>query len=69
MTIAPGLFLTPLFETLPDNAIASLGSQVPHPLRLGKSDEYADLVAHILSNPMLNGETIRLDGSIRMAPR
>jgi NAD(P)-dependent dehydrogenase (short-subunit alcohol dehydrogenase family) len=69
MTIAPGLFLTPLFETLPDDAIASLGAQVPHPHRLGHPDEYADLAAHIVANPMLNGETIRLDGSIRMAPR
>lgn len=69
MTIAPGLFLTPLFETLSDEAIASLGAQVPHPNRLGHPDEYAELAAHIVSNPMLNGETIRLDGSIRMAPR
>jgi NAD(P)-dependent dehydrogenase (short-subunit alcohol dehydrogenase family) len=69
MTIAPGLFLTPLFETLPEDAIASLGAQVPHPQRLGRPEEYADLAAHIVANPMLNGETIRLDGSIRMAPR
>jgi NAD(P)-dependent dehydrogenase (short-subunit alcohol dehydrogenase family) len=69
MTIAPGLFLTPLFEQLPDDAIASLGAQVPHPQRLGHPEEYADLAAHIVSNAMLNGETIRLDGSIRMAPR
>lgn len=69
MTIAPGLFLTPLFEQLPDEAIASLGAQVPHPPRLGHPEEYADLAAHIVANPMLNGETIRLDGSIRMAPR
>lgn len=69
MTIAPGLFLTPLFEALPDEAIASLGKQVPHPNRLGHPDEYAALVSHIVANPMLNGETIRLDGSIRMAPR
>ncbi len=68
-TIAPGLFLTPLFETLPEQAIASLGAQVPHPQRLGRPEEYADLVAHIVDNPMLNGETIRLDGAIRMAPR
>jgi NAD(P)-dependent dehydrogenase (short-subunit alcohol dehydrogenase family) len=68
-TIAPGLFLTPMFETLSDDAIASLGAQVPHPQRLGKPEEYADLVAHIVANPMLNGETIRLDGAIRMGPR
>jgi NAD(P)-dependent dehydrogenase (short-subunit alcohol dehydrogenase family) len=68
-TIAPGLFLTPLFETLSDEAIAALGAQVPHPARLGQPEEYADLVAHIVANPMLNGETIRLDGAIRMSPR
>lgn len=69
VTIAPGLFLTPLFESLPPEAIESLGSQVPHPNRLGDPDEYAQLVEHVVSNPMLNGETIRLDGAIRMAPR
>jgi NAD(P)-dependent dehydrogenase (short-subunit alcohol dehydrogenase family) len=68
-TIAPGLFLTPMFETLPQDAIASLGAQVPHPSRLGDPAEYASLVSHIVANPMLNGETIRLDGAIRMAPR
>lgn len=68
-TIAPGLFRTPLFATLPDEAIASLESQVPHPSRLGDPSEYAALVQHIIENPMLNGETIRLDGAIRMAPR
>ena len=68
-TIAPGLFLTPLFETLSEEAIAALGAQVPHPPRLGRPAEYADLVAHIVANPMLNGEVIRLDGAIRMAPR
>ncbi|HEY5185744.1 MAG TPA: 3-hydroxyacyl-CoA dehydrogenase [Actinomycetes bacterium] len=68
-TIAPGLFLTPMFQTLPEEAIASLGAQVPHPSRLGNPTEYAALVAHIVENPMLNGETIRLDGAIRMAPR
>lgn len=68
-TIAPGLFLTPLFATLPDEAVASLGRQVPHPARLGDPAEYAALVQHIVANPMLNGETIRLDGAIRMAPR
>ena len=69
MTIAPGLFNTPLLGNLPDEAIASLGEQVPHPARLGDPREYAALVAHIVENPMLNGETIRLDGAIRMGPR
>ena len=68
-TIAPGLFMTPLFAGLPEEAIKSLGAQVPHPARLGQPPEYAALVAHIVANPMLNGETIRLDGAIRMAPR
>ena len=65
-TIAPGLFRTPLFQTLPDEAIASLEAQVPHPSRLGDPNEYAALVLHIISNPMLNGEVIRLDGAVRM---
>ncbi|CQR65576.1 3-hydroxyacyl-CoA dehydrogenase [Streptomyces leeuwenhoekii] len=69
VTIAPGLFHTPLFDTLPKEAVASLGAQVPHPARLGDPSEYAALAAHIVANPMLNGETIRLDGAIRMAPR
>ncbi|MGI8882083.1 MAG: 3-hydroxyacyl-CoA dehydrogenase [Jatrophihabitans sp.] len=69
MTIAPGLFETPMLAALPDAAKESLGAQVPHPSRLGKPAEYAALVEHIISNPMLNGETIRLDGAIRMAPR
>jgi NAD(P)-dependent dehydrogenase (short-subunit alcohol dehydrogenase family) len=69
VTIAPGLFDTPLLGALPENARASLGAQVPHPSRLGSPSEYADLVAAIVGNPMLNGETIRLDGAIRMAPR
>jgi NAD(P)-dependent dehydrogenase (short-subunit alcohol dehydrogenase family) len=68
VTVAPGLFRTPLFERLPADAITSLGAQ-PHPARLGEPDEYAALVAHIVANPMLNGETIRLDGAIRMVPR
>ncbi|NKY51889.1 3-hydroxyacyl-CoA dehydrogenase [Nocardia vermiculata] len=68
-TIAPGLFHTPLFATLPDEAIKALGAQVPHPARLGDPTEYAALARHIVENPMLNGETIRLDGAIRMAPR
>ena len=69
MTIAPGLFDTPLLAGLPEAAKASLGTQVPHPARLGDPVEYGALVAHIVANPMLNGEVIRLDGAIRMAPR
>ncbi|OXR40785.1 putative oxidoreductase [Nocardia cerradoensis] len=69
VTIAPGLFHTPLFATLPEEAIKALGAQVPHPARLGDPAEYAALARHIVENPMLNGETIRLDGAIRMAPR
>lgn len=69
MTIAPGLFLTPLFETLPEEAVASLGAQVPFPSRLGHPSEYAQMTQSIIENPMLNGEVIRLDGAIRMAPR
>src|SRR4029077_13946167 len=69
MTIAPGLFQTPLLGGLSEEQIASLGAQVPHPARLGQPAEYAALAAHIVENPMLNGETIRLDGAIRMAPR
>jgi NAD(P)-dependent dehydrogenase (short-subunit alcohol dehydrogenase family) len=68
-TIAPGIFLTPMLMTLPEAARDSLGAQVPHPARLGDPSEYADLVSAIVRNPMLNGETIRLDGAIRMAPR
>jgi len=68
-TIAPGLFKTPLLGSLPDEAQKSLGGQVPHPSRLGDPDEYGALAEHIISNPMLNGEVIRLDGAIRMAPR
>lgn len=68
-TIAPGLFLTPLMETLPEDVQTSLGAQVPFPSRLGKPEEYADMVSQITRNPMLNGEVIRLDGAIRMAPR
>lgn len=69
MTIAPGLFLTPLFETLPEEAVSSLGAQVPFPSRLGHPSEYAMMTQSIIENPMLNGEVIRLDGAIRMAPR
>ena len=68
-TIAPGLFKTPLLGSLPEEAQRSLGRQVPHPARLGDPDEYGALAVHIIENPMLNGEVIRLDGAIRMAPR
>jgi NAD(P)-dependent dehydrogenase (short-subunit alcohol dehydrogenase family) len=68
-TIAPGLFKTPLLGSLPEEAQKSLGAQVPHPSRLGDPDEYGALAEHIINNPMLNGEVIRLDGAIRMAPR
>jgi NAD(P)-dependent dehydrogenase (short-subunit alcohol dehydrogenase family) len=68
-TIAPGLFDTPLLAGLPEAARASLGKQVPFPSRLGQPSEYAALAAHIMENAMLNGETIRLDGAIRMQPR
>jgi 3-hydroxyacyl-CoA dehydrogenase/3-hydroxy-2-methylbutyryl-CoA dehydrogenase len=68
-TIAPGLFDTPLLAGLPEEARAALGAQVPHPARLGHPDEYAALAAHIVENPMLNGEVVRLDGALRMPPR
>lgn len=68
-TIAPGLFLTPLLHELPAEVQASLGAQVPFPSRLGDPREYGEMVDHITRNPMLNGEVIRLDGAIRMAPR
>ena len=69
MTIAPGIFLTPMLLGLPQPAQDSLGKMVPHPSRLGKPEEYAKLAASIIDNPMLNGEVIRLDGAIRMAPK
>ncbi len=69
VTIAPGLFLTPLMGSLPKEAQDSLGAQVPFPSRLGHPDEYAQMVEAIVTNPMLNGETIRLDGAIRMTPK
>lgn len=68
-TIAPGLFLTPLMKSLPEEAQESLGKQVPFPSRLGHPSEYAHMACHIVENIMLNGEVIRLDGAIRMAPR
>jgi NAD(P)-dependent dehydrogenase (short-subunit alcohol dehydrogenase family) len=69
MTIAPGLFDTPLLAALPQDARDALGKSVPFPPRLGRPDEYAHLAAHIVENAMLNGEVIRLDGALRMAPR
>jgi 3-hydroxyacyl-CoA dehydrogenase / 3-hydroxy-2-methylbutyryl-CoA dehydrogenase len=69
MTIAPGIFDTPLLSTLPDPVRMSLGKQVPFPQRLGRPAEFAALALHIIENAMLNGETIRLDGAIRMQPR
>jgi NAD(P)-dependent dehydrogenase (short-subunit alcohol dehydrogenase family) len=68
-TIAPGIFLTPMMAGLPQDVQDSLGRQVPFPPRLGRPEEYADLVASIYSNAMINGETIRLDGAIRMQPK
>jgi NAD(P)-dependent dehydrogenase (short-subunit alcohol dehydrogenase family) len=69
MTIAPGLFATPMMKAMPQEAQDSLGKQTPFPPRLGEPDEYAAMVEHIIENTMLNGETIRLDGAIRMQPR
>ena len=69
VTIAPGIFETPMMAGLPQEAQDSLGKQVPHPSRLGRPAEYANLAAHIVDNAMLNGETIRLDGAIRMGPK
>jgi 3-hydroxyacyl-CoA dehydrogenase / 3-hydroxy-2-methylbutyryl-CoA dehydrogenase len=69
MTIAPGLFDTPMMSGFPKEVREGLESQVPFPKRLGRPDEFASLVLHIVENPMLNGETIRLDGAIRFAPR
>ena len=68
-TIAPGLFDTPLLAGLPDENREALAASIPHPARLGAPDEYGALAAHIVENPMLNGEVIRLDGALRMAPR
>jgi NAD(P)-dependent dehydrogenase (short-subunit alcohol dehydrogenase family) len=69
VAIAPGIFDTPMLAGMPEEVRSSLGAQVPFPSRLGKPEEYAALVRHIVENPMLNGEVIRLDGAIRMAPR
>jgi NAD(P)-dependent dehydrogenase (short-subunit alcohol dehydrogenase family) len=68
-TIAPGLFATPLMKTLPEPVQQSLAASIPFPPRLGKPEEFAALACHIVSNTHLNGETIRLDGALRMAPR
>jgi 3-hydroxyacyl-CoA dehydrogenase/3-hydroxy-2-methylbutyryl-CoA dehydrogenase len=68
-TIAPGAFDTPLLAALPEDARQALGAQVPHPPRLGRPEEFARLACHIAENPMLNGETIRLDGALRMPPK
>ncbi len=68
-TIAPGLFATPLMKTLPEPVQASLAASIPFPSRLGKPEEFAQLASHIVSNTHLNGEVIRLDGALRMAPR
>ncbi|MEN6348762.1 MAG: 3-hydroxyacyl-CoA dehydrogenase [Syntrophomonas sp.] len=69
VTIAPGIFMTPMLRGLPENIREALGKMVPFPKRLGKPDEYAMMVQHIVENTMLNGETIRLDGAIRMQPK
>lgn len=69
MTIAPGIFRTPMLDVLPEAARESLAKMIPFPSRLGRPDEFAGLAMHIIENPMLNGEVIRLDGAIRMAPR
>jgi NAD(P)-dependent dehydrogenase (short-subunit alcohol dehydrogenase family) len=69
MAVAPGLFATPMLAGLPQEVQDSLGAQVPFPSRLGQPAEFADLVASIYANPMLNGSAIRLDGAIRMQPR
>ena len=69
MSIAPGIFLTPMVAGMPEDVQKSLGAQIPFPSRLGRPEEYADLVVAIYGNAMLNGETIRLDGAIRMQPK
>ena len=69
VAVAPGMFDTPLLKRLPESVRSSLAEQVPHPRRLGDPDEFAHLVEHIIENSMINGETVRIDGAIRMAPR
>ena len=68
VTIAPGLFLTPLLEKLPEKVIQELGAEVPFPSRLGNPDEYAALAQHIIENAYINGEVYRIDGALRMRP-
>ena len=69
MTIAPGIFYTPMVDTMPEHVQESLGASIPFPSRLGKAEEFADLAAHIMENSYLNGETIRLDGAVRLQPK
>ena len=69
MTIAPGIFYTPMVETMPEHVRESLGASIPFPSRLGKPGEFADLAAQIMENGYFNGETIRLDGAVRLQPR
>ena len=69
MTVAPGIFWTPMVDGMPDAVQQSLSASIPFPSRLGRPEEFADLVAYILGNPYLNGETIRLDGAVRLAPK
>ncbi|MEH6380598.1 MAG: SDR family oxidoreductase, partial [Dietzia cercidiphylli] len=68
-TIAPGIFETPIFDRHPAELVEGLAAQIPHPSRLGRPDEYAKLALHVVDNAMINGETIRIDGAIRMAPK
>ena len=68
-TVAPGIFWTPMVDGMPEHIQESLSVSIPFPSRLGKPEEYADLVAHIMENGYLNGETIRLDGAVRLAPK
>jgi NAD(P)-dependent dehydrogenase (short-subunit alcohol dehydrogenase family) len=68
-TVAPGIFWTPMVDTMPDSVQQSLSASIPFPSRLGRPEEFADLVAYILGNVYLNGETIRLDGAVRLAPK
>ncbi|WP_236757618.1 SDR family NAD(P)-dependent oxidoreductase [Aeromicrobium sp. PE09-221] len=69
VTIAPGLFETPMMSGLPEEARSALTAKTPHPARLGRAEDYALLVRHIAENPMLNGEVIRLDGAVRLEPK
>jgi NAD(P)-dependent dehydrogenase (short-subunit alcohol dehydrogenase family) len=69
MTVAPGIFWTPMVDGMPDDVQKSLSASIPFPQRLGRPEEFADLVAYILGNTYLNGETIRLDGATRLAPK